>query len=189
MIIEWTERTSWPINEPTTRGFGSTIIERSIPFELNGQADVSYPPEGFKARFSIPMSYVMKNELSTRIGGGQSSISESLMNARNMLILEDNVLIAMDVYDIFKARNKDKIWVKSNNHDSIQLIRNENVDFVLLDIHLGHETSFATADECLKQNVPYVFATGYDSSFDIPEAHRHIPIINKPFTDKSFDQL
>jgi light-regulated signal transduction histidine kinase (bacteriophytochrome) len=189
LVIEWTERTSWPINEPTTRGFGSTIIERSIPFELDGQAEVSYPPEGFTARFSIPISYVVKNESNTRTDKGQSGIGEAIMKAKKVLILEDNVLIAMDVYDIFKARDAEKVWVKSNNHDSIKLLQTENVDFVVLDIYLGHETSFATADACLEYNVPYVFATGYDMSYEIPAAHRDVPIINKPFNDKSFNLL
>ena len=189
LVIEWTERTSWPISEPTSRGFGSTIIERSIPFELDGQAEVSYPPEGFTARFSIPMSYVVKNTSNTQRGNDLSSTGVAIMKANNILILEDNVLIAMDVYDIFKARNAENVWVKSNNHDAIHLLQQEKVDFVVLDIHLGHETSFATADACLKLNVPYVFSTGYDMSYEIPAAHRDTPIINKPFTDKSFNLL
>ncbi len=43
---------------PTRRGFGATIIERSIPYELKGEAEVRYELTGVEARFTLPPSLV-----------------------------------------------------------------------------------------------------------------------------------
>ena len=57
--ITWREKGGPPIQTPPTRkGFGSTIIERSIPYELKGEADISYKMSGLEAVFVIPPSFV-----------------------------------------------------------------------------------------------------------------------------------
>jgi hypothetical protein len=42
----------------TRRGFGSVIIERVVPYELQGTAAVRYLPAGLEADFYIPEWYV-----------------------------------------------------------------------------------------------------------------------------------
>ena len=46
------------LSAPTRRGFGSTIIERSIPFDLGGKADIAYPVTGLHALFTVPARHV-----------------------------------------------------------------------------------------------------------------------------------
>ena len=38
LLIEWRERGGPPVQPPTREGFGSTIINRSIPYDLGGEA-------------------------------------------------------------------------------------------------------------------------------------------------------
>ena len=54
LIIDWSERGGPVVAEPTRRGFGSTIIQRSIPFDLGGTAELAYRPSGFAAHFRVP---------------------------------------------------------------------------------------------------------------------------------------
>ena len=54
LVLTWTERGGPPVVPPTRRGFGTIVIEQSVPFELQGEATIVYPPEGVCARFVIP---------------------------------------------------------------------------------------------------------------------------------------
>jgi len=59
LVILWTERGGPPVQAPTRRGFGTTIIERSIPHDLKGEATVEYLLAGVRARLVIPASFVV----------------------------------------------------------------------------------------------------------------------------------
>jgi two-component sensor histidine kinase len=42
LVLDWSEMGGPAVKAPTRRGFGSTIIERSIPYELKGEAEIRY---------------------------------------------------------------------------------------------------------------------------------------------------
>ena len=46
--ILWSERVSAPLKQPERRGFGLTLIERSVPHECNGTCDMDFTPEGLE---------------------------------------------------------------------------------------------------------------------------------------------
>ncbi|HAW55635.1 MAG TPA: hypothetical protein DCX29_12195, partial [Hyphomonas sp.] len=47
LSISWLETGGPPIQSPPVRrGFGSTIIERSIPYELGGRAEIRFEVTG-----------------------------------------------------------------------------------------------------------------------------------------------
>ena len=53
---------------PTRRGFGSTVIERSIRHDLKGDAQVEFAPAGLRALFTIPAAYVHAAPVEVRAG-------------------------------------------------------------------------------------------------------------------------
>ena len=64
--------------------------------------------------------------------------------------------------------------------DAQALLPRVQIDFAILDIDLQGEASFPIAFDLCKMQVPFVFATGYDSSFPIPESLRDARTLNKP---------
>ena len=46
--LNWTERGGPRVNAPTRRGFGARIIEKALAGYFNGEAAISYDPEGLK---------------------------------------------------------------------------------------------------------------------------------------------
>ncbi|RAI42623.1 HWE histidine kinase domain-containing protein, partial [Rhodoplanes roseus] len=58
LALRWRESGGPPVVPPKRRGFGSTVIERSIRHDLKGEASVDYAPTGLVARFAIPAAYV-----------------------------------------------------------------------------------------------------------------------------------
>ena len=54
LVIDWKESGGPPVQPPSRRGFGTTIIERSIPFDLKGDAELRFDLLGVHAHFTIP---------------------------------------------------------------------------------------------------------------------------------------
>ncbi len=51
--LVWREHGGPPVTPPTRQGFGATLIERSLRYELDGRARVTYPAEGLEARLDF----------------------------------------------------------------------------------------------------------------------------------------
>src|SRR5690606_26258393 len=58
LMLEWREKDGPPVAPPTRKGFGTTIIDRSVPYDLGGKASIDYDPAGVVARFCIPARHV-----------------------------------------------------------------------------------------------------------------------------------
>jgi PAS domain S-box-containing protein len=58
LILEWTERGGPPVSPPTRKGFGSTVIERSLKGRLGADIELDYNPEGLGCRLDLPLSAV-----------------------------------------------------------------------------------------------------------------------------------
>jgi PAS domain S-box-containing protein len=53
--LDWRESGGPPVSPPTHRGFGSVLIERSIPYELGGRVDLDFAPEGLRCTIAFPL--------------------------------------------------------------------------------------------------------------------------------------
>lgn len=58
--IDWVESGGPPVAPPTRKGFGTTIIEHSIPYDLGGVATLDYRPGGLTACFIIPERHLAR---------------------------------------------------------------------------------------------------------------------------------
>ncbi|SDY19389.1 PAS domain S-box-containing protein [Citreimonas salinaria] len=56
--IDWVESGGPPVRPPSRRGFGSTVIDRSINLQFGGSVDRDFGPEGLKVSFRIPLDAV-----------------------------------------------------------------------------------------------------------------------------------
>ncbi len=55
--LRWRERGGPEVRPPERRGFGGVLIERSLRYELDGRAAVTYAPEGVEAVLEFPNSW------------------------------------------------------------------------------------------------------------------------------------
>lgn len=60
--FDWTERDGPAVAPPSGKGFGTTLIERSVRGELGGDARFHYPPSGFECGIRFPASWLTKPE-------------------------------------------------------------------------------------------------------------------------------
>ncbi|MFH6786066.1 MULTISPECIES: PAS domain-containing protein [Methylobacterium] len=53
--LDWRERGGPPVTAPTRRGFGSTLIERSLRSYFGGTTDIAYRPDGLVFTLDAPL--------------------------------------------------------------------------------------------------------------------------------------
>jgi two-component sensor histidine kinase len=54
--IDWREHDGPPVIPPTRSGFGSRLIERSLQGQLEGEAALSYAPDGVRCHIRLPLA-------------------------------------------------------------------------------------------------------------------------------------
>jgi light-regulated signal transduction histidine kinase (bacteriophytochrome) len=189
--IEWIETGGPPVREPQRRGFGTTIIQHSVPYDLGGTADLSFDKDGLKARFSVPAQHVaveaptLRN--SPRIHFAEpdeqpSEIRSNLLAGKHVLLIEDSLVIALDAEDLLRKLGARSVTTEGSVAGAIIAIETSPPDLAVLDINLGDHTSFAIADRLNDLEIPFMFATGYGEQAQLPEQHRGRIVVQKPYT-------
>lgn len=185
--INWREKGGPPINTlPTRKGFGTTIIEKSIPFELKGTAEVVFKPTGVEAYFVIPPSYVAGfQSQGVMLSENEDESLKTADLSGHVLVVEDNIIIAMDAEDILTGLGATSIETVSNVGAALDLISGAKFSFALLDVNLGTETSEPVAMALQKEGIPFAFATGYGDATEVTKQFENAPVIQKPYGEAS----
>ena len=56
LLVEWREHGGPVVAEPKRKGFGSTLLERVLGRQLQGEVRIEYLPEGVRVRVSAPLA-------------------------------------------------------------------------------------------------------------------------------------
>ncbi len=179
LTILWEEKGGPPVKAPERRGFGSIIMEQTVPFELQGETQLNYHAGGFAARFMVPAANVALGSVHDEPSLGSPSGSITLAGKR-LLLVEDSMMIALDAQAALQELGL-AVDVAGTVPDALRAVAVGRFDAVLLDINLSDENSFGVADRCVAQDIPFVFATGYGESVKIPERFKGVPVVSKPY--------
>lgn len=57
LTLRWKETLEAPLEAPTRRGFGTTLIERSLSYELFGNASLAFEPDGVACVLEFPLEH------------------------------------------------------------------------------------------------------------------------------------
>ncbi len=185
LALHWRESGGPAVQMPTRKGFGTTIIERTIPYELQGTASVDYAVTGLSAEFHVPAIHVRdapnSPEALKSVSAPEGNVSGSLPFPEKVLMVEDNLLIAMDGEDALRRLGAQDIQVCSNVQSALHAIEQETFEFALLDINLGTETSLPVAEKLKALGIPFIFASGYGENNVLPEGIRDTLVLSKPY--------
>lgn len=188
LIIEWRERDGPPVKPPTRRGFGSTIIEHSIPHDLDGEVTLDFPPEGLQARMRIPARYVTTEGVEVTAAKARRADTPVRVPER-MLVVEDNMIIALDLEDMLMRLGVKQITVASSVSQALEALNEGLPPFAILDVNLGAETSFPVAEALQAAGAPFAFGTGFGDSAAFPDRFRDTPVLQKPYSAESVAAL
>jgi len=202
LVMEWREVDGPPVVPPTRQGFGSTIISRSVPYDLGGSADIAYQPGGVHAVFRIPARHLSEPR-STDIGktikyprpavGHPQNLPEAVLADQDILLVEDSLIIALDAEDIAHRLGAASVTTAATVEGALELIDAASPTVAMLDINLGDRHSYPIADRLAEIGVPFIFATGYGEQANPPIEHRGRPVVQKPYAlenvARAFDSL
>jgi len=102
--------------------------------------------------------------------------------APRILIVEDEPLVAMDMENILEDLGVSIVGPAASVSKALALVEAGGFDGAFLDVNLRGERVDAVADALAAKGLPFVFTTGHGID-GIPAAHRHRPMLSKPFRD------
>lgn len=108
-------------------------------------------------------------------------MSESHTRTRRILVVEDEILIAMMIEDALADLGCEIVGPASSLEAAILLARDEEIDAAFLDVTIRGGQVFPVAEILVQRGIPFVFSSGY-GDWALPEAFQGHRRLTKPFT-------
>ena len=102
------------------------------------------------------------------------------MQAPRVLVVEDEMTVAMLIEDMVSELAYDVAAVVPRLEDAMRLLDSESFDLAMLDVHLNGKTVFPFAAELQARGIPFLFATAYGPRGIPAEFQDHL-VLQKPF--------
>lgn len=191
LILEWREAGGPTVTPPTRKGFGTTIIDRSVPYDLGGAAKIDYDPKGVHAIFRIPAHHLAEPreipagkvvKFPRPAVGHPQAMPDAVLKGHDILLVEDSLIIALDAEDIAHRLGAKTVTTAATVHGALEHIDASRPTVALLDINLGDRNSYPIADRLAELRIPFLFATGYGEQANLPQEHRGRLVVQKPYT-------
>ena len=188
--IDWREKDGPPVSPPTRRGFGSTIIERTIPHELGGSVEVDYVATGLRATFLIPRDHIAAYDTPMPSAiEAHAAIENVRENSPELfsacaMIVEDNVIIAMEAEDVLRDLGFKDCQIVGSVRAARALLDDAEISFAMLDVNLGIETSEEIAELLEQRGIRFIFASGYGDRSFTTSRFQGVPVITKPYSER-----
>ncbi|MDB5584026.1 MAG: hypothetical protein JWR80_9202 [Bradyrhizobium sp.] len=107
----------------------------------------------------------------------------------NVLIVEDDPIIALDFEDTILGFGVKAVRTAGNVAKALEMIAAQAPDFALLDVGLVREKSFAVAERLDELKIPFIFVTGYGADVRLPAAVADKPRLPKPYSSDALKAL
>lgn len=190
LMVTWRERNGPPVSAPARKGFGTTIIERSVPYDLGGTAEIRYLRSGVEADFCIPARHVSeaKSFAGPAIKFPRPAVNHPVapppkfLAHRSVMLVEDSLIISLDAEDILTRLGADAVTTHATAQGALDYLDSNRPSAAILDINLGDRTSFPVADRLQELGIPFFFASGYGEQASLPMEHRARQVLQKPYT-------
>lgn len=185
--LQWTETRPTIANwtPPTRRGFGSELVERRVPYELDGEGKVELTPEGARVSIAFPLqpgASILETSAPVRksiFGGSVDMSEEQFLTGLRILVIEDDYLLACDAQSALESAGATVVGPFRKEGEAIEAIRHGDLSAALTDINLGQGPSFEVAKALQQAHVPFAFLTGYGPEA-IPQEFAEVPRFIKP---------
>ncbi|TMJ39415.1 MAG: response regulator [Alphaproteobacteria bacterium] len=159
--------------------------------DIDSKLDIITPParqaflllsiEDFTNEEAAAILDVSEKELDSLMAQAGSEIAEQI--ATNVLIIEDEPIIAMDVEHIVRSLGHDVAGIARTHNEAVALARRGGIGLVLADIQLADGSSGINAVNEILQNIelPVIFITAYPERLLTGERPEPTFLITKPF--------
>jgi CheY-like chemotaxis protein len=112
-------------------------------------------------------------------------MTDSALQGRRVLIVEDESLVAMLLETILEDMGCTPVGPVSNIDDALKAAADEpDLDAALLDVNVAGRQVFPVAEALKARGVPFLFSTGYGEG-GLADDWRGHTTIQKPFTEST----
>ena len=185
--LDWIETgATTPLRQPERQGFGTALIKRHIPYELEGRSKLTLAPDGAQCRLEFPLrggDSVLATDAvtmsTTIVGGSLDMAGEADLSGCEVLVVEDDFFLANDTERALKRAGAAVLGPVGQAERALALLESHEPNCALVDINLGHGVQFRVAEALQDRGVPFVFVTGYDNVM-IPARFESVERIRKP---------
>ncbi|WPZ33953.1 GAF domain-containing protein [Thalassobaculum sp. OXR-137] len=186
LTVEWRELGGPQVSAPERIGFGTTIIEQSVPHELGGTTTVRFVAEGLEVDITVPARFVagMVKTPPPVPGREQEPAPTKQTASGSALLLEDNLIIALASEEMLRNVGADHVWICSTVDQALRVIETSDIDFAVLDVNLGDRNAGDVARELSRRGIPFMFVTGYGEKSPLKQTYPHAPVLQKPFAEE-----
>ncbi len=196
LALRWREAGGPPVSAPSREGFGSTIIRRSIPHDLGGEAEVHFRLEGLEAEFLIPRRHLAEAEAARPLAPAPAPAltpapaeAPAMPRPERVLVVEDSIIIALDTEENLRRLGIAEVRVESSVSGALAAIAESPPDFALIDFNLGGESSEPIAEALRAAGVRFVLATGYADGAGTFERLGAAAVLRKPYGRSEIERL
>ena len=102
------------------------------------------------------------------------------LEQRKVLVVEDEVLIAMELESVLAEAGCDTVRLASSVPEALQAVSDAVPDVAVLDVSVKGDPVFPVADALANIAVPFVLLTGH-SLASMPDRLRDRPFLVKPY--------
>lgn len=107
------------------------------------------------------------------------------LNGRSVLIVEDEVMIAMLAEDVIEELGGRVSGLAADCEAALAMLASDTPDVILLDVNLNGEVSDAVLAAAQERRVPVLVSSGSDAGA-LPPPFQNYPLLNKPW---AFDDM
>src|SRR5215208_410366 len=188
LILDWKESGGPTVTAPKERGFGSTLIEKTLQSH-GGQVSISYAADGVSSQISMPLptsappNIAMHATAAKNQSGPlllQQSEKHSSLQGKRIIVIEDEPLVAMDLESSLVAAGCEIAGSVGTIDKARALIAKTECDAALMDANLAGYPVDDLAAALTQKNIPFAFVTGY-GRMALPLGFRDALVLNKPF--------
>jgi two-component sensor histidine kinase/CheY-like chemotaxis protein len=183
--LHWREQHGPLVSVPLHKGFGTTLIEKSLT-AYGGETKVRYEPDGVICEIRLPLPKDAQAGLPFSAPADSRTVhmphpAQRTLQGKRILVIEDEPLVSMDIESYLTGSGATAVGPAGTIERARQLIDSESFDAALMGANLGGEPVDELAKLLSAKGIPFLFLTGYGRDA-LPEAFRHAGMIGKPYT-------
>jgi PAS domain S-box-containing protein len=189
LVLEWRESGGPKVSAPQERGFGTTLIERTLGAH-GGQICTRYDAGGVMCRIFLPIPERERHSIGLAPATSKDDRGHSLcsgldydraLEGKRVIIFEDEPLLALEAESILTTAGCEVLGVAGTLERARLLISGAESDAALVDVNLCGQRVDELAVALTQKNIPFAFVTGYGRE-SLPPGFRDAILLKKPFS-------
>ena len=184
--MKWSESGGPQVFAPDRRGFGVTLIERTLQ-AAGGRSSSRYGSQGLTIEITVPLPEHAREPAVVPISPRSDARAAPRpleraqgLRGRRMIMIEDEALVLMELESSLTDAGCEIVGTAGTLEDARVLCAHAECEAALLDANLGGHSVDELAAILTRRNIPFAFVTGYGRE-SLPQGFKDAVVLKKPY--------